>query len=464
LLSVLLAACLPAAAPAGEPAACWSFDHGLDGSAGATEIGPTAGSGTLAPGRTGAGAAPGEDGLTYRLPSTLAQRGALAFWYRAPPPEAKRNPDLAILRVGAATLTARSGRKRFYWDLPGESPQQSAENTRTVNYYFDGLHEWELIEVEWGRTAPVRKDGASVPANRVYVRGAQACVSARPDAPTAGPLQFTLLAGVFDDVRATADMTLTGMRYDGVILSEKFEAPALPGAWRAYRPGRQPVERVPGALGSAGALTRREPLPKDGAIYVSVPNVLFTDDTLVCALVRSTTEAQCVVSIATPQNHPARPVRLPANTWTSVRASLRTFLHPYQIDRNDTIVQVTFLNPSPKAAAFAIDNFAVIRGRNKSRPTAPEALKAETVDRGVRLVWKPARDKAGVAAYRVFKSNLPDCAPARRNEIATVTALTFLDTQIMMPGTWWYRVAARDLLDQIGPASAPASVAVQETR
>jgi hypothetical protein len=48
------------------------------------------------------------------------------------------------------------------------------------------------------------------------------------------------------------------------------------------------------------------------------------------------------------------------------------------------------------------------------------------------------------------------------NEIGTVTEMTFVDTQIMMSGTWWYKVAAEDYMGNLGPAAGPVSVLVEE--
>jgi hypothetical protein len=318
------------------------------------------------------------------------------------------------------------------------------------------------VEVEWGRTAAAKKDDPSKPADRIFVSGMQLCVSEKAALAPVEKRELQLLSGVFDEMRAWPGTDETGLRYTGVIYVEKFDAPTLPENWWAWRPEGQAKERTAGAMGSSGAITCKIPFPQVGNISGATPYILLTDDTYVCALLRADRDADWVVNLITPYNNWLPSVKLRKDRWTPVRALRGQYRYIQDLPLNATLVQACYVNPSNSTAKLSLDNFAVIRGKKDSRPTAPGDLKAEFGKEGVRLTWGPADDEAGVAGFRIFRSNMKEFPLGVGNEIGTVTEMTFVDTQIMMSGTWWYKVAAEDYMGNLGPAAGPVSVLVEE--
>ncbi|MFF8830061.1 glycosyl hydrolase family 18 protein [Streptomyces sp. NPDC015131] len=86
-------------------------------------------------------------------------------------------------------------------------------------------------------------------------------------------------------------------------------------------------------------------------------------------------------------------------------------------------------------------------------PTAPGKPAASGItDTSVKLTWTAATDDKGVKNYDVLRDGA---------KVATVTGLTYTDSQLTAGTDYSYSVQARDTADQTGPASG--SVAVRTT-
>ncbi len=89
-------------------------------------------------------------------------------------------------------------------------------------------------------------------------------------------------------------------------------------------------------------------------------------------------------------------------------------------------------------------------------PTAPEALNAIGGMGQVALSWSAATDNVGVTQYAVYRSTSAGFTPNVANRIAQPLGTSYTDIGLAA-GTYFYRVAARDAVGNIGPAAAEAS-------
>ncbi|MGI8686135.1 MAG: LamG-like jellyroll fold domain-containing protein, partial [Acidimicrobiales bacterium] len=89
-------------------------------------------------------------------------------------------------------------------------------------------------------------------------------------------------------------------------------------------------------------------------------------------------------------------------------------------------------------------------------PTAATGLTASIGSGSVGLTWTTATDNVGVAGYDVHRSTTPGFAPSAANRIAQPAGASYTDPGLA-PGTYFYRVVARDAAGNVSPPSKDAS-------
>ena len=88
-------------------------------------------------------------------------------------------------------------------------------------------------------------------------------------------------------------------------------------------------------------------------------------------------------------------------------------------------------------------------------PSAVSGLTATGGIGSISLVWSPASDDIGVAAYNVHRGTSASVTPTPANRVARVTATTTID--IVSAGTYYYVVTAEDAAGNVGTPSAVVS-------
>jgi hypothetical protein len=96
-------------------------------------------------------------------------------------------------------------------------------------------------------------------------------------------------------------------------------------------------------------------------------------------------------------------------------------------------------------------------------PSSPSGLAVSVSPGSVGLTWAPATDDRGVTGYEVHRSASQDFAVSSATQIGTASAASFTD-DAAAPGTWHYRVVARDAAGHRSTASSPASATVLDTQ
>ncbi|HEX8523847.1 MAG TPA: Ig-like domain-containing protein [Tepidisphaeraceae bacterium] len=88
-------------------------------------------------------------------------------------------------------------------------------------------------------------------------------------------------------------------------------------------------------------------------------------------------------------------------------------------------------------------------------PTAPKNLTASSGYAPINLAWTASTDNVAVSSYNVYRSNLAGFVPSDSTLIATVGTNAFSDSSVT-PGTWYYKVMARDAAGNLSAASNEA--------
>jgi len=110
-------------------------------------------------------------------------------------------------------------------------------------------------------------------------------------------------------------------------------------------------------------------------------------------------------------------------------------------------------NRTEGKGALELRDFTIYRGEDTNAPAAPEDLKADSGDEGVKLTWKPGADNVGIALYAISRSG-PD---GKFVKIGESHLPEYLDTP-PAAGRYSYRVLAVDFQDNVGAWSETASV------
>jgi hypothetical protein len=92
-------------------------------------------------------------------------------------------------------------------------------------------------------------------------------------------------------------------------------------------------------------------------------------------------------------------------------------------------------------------------------PSAPGTLTASGSIGSASLSWGAAVDDVGVTGYDVYRSTAPGFTPGQGNRIAQPAGTAYTDGG-PGPGTYYYRVAARDAAGNVGPPSNEAAATV----
>lgn len=103
--------------------------------------------------------------------------------------------------------------------------------------------------------------------------------------------------------------------------------------------------------------------------------------------------------------------------------------------------------------------FTPLGGPDTMPPSSPTALQASATGSSVSLGWTAATDDRGVARYDVHRSTAAGFAVSDATRVSETTAVTAQDGPLA-PGTYFYRVVARDAAGNAGAASGEVAVTI----
>ena len=95
-------------------------------------------------------------------------------------------------------------------------------------------------------------------------------------------------------------------------------------------------------------------------------------------------------------------------------------------------------------------------------PSVPTNLAAATGPGGVGLTWTASTDDVAVSGYVVYRGTTAGFEADAASQLAEIDGTAPSYTDLAAPGTWYYRVAARDAAGNLSAASAEASVTVTD--
>ena len=101
---------------------------------------------------------------------------------------------------------------------------------------------------------------------------------------------------------------------------------------------------------------------------------------------------------------------------------------------------------------------AVVTGDTQA-PSAPGGLVATAGSAQAALTWTGSTDNVAVTRYDVYRSTTSGFTPGLANRIAQPTVTNYIDAGLI-PGTYYYRVAAEDAAGNISAASNETSATV----
>jgi fibronectin type 3 domain-containing protein len=102
---------------------------------------------------------------------------------------------------------------------------------------------------------------------------------------------------------------------------------------------------------------------------------------------------------------------------------------------------------------------ATIAPPDGEAPTAPGTPSATVSGADIALSWTAASDNAGVTGYSVHRGSSESFTADASNRIAQVDGTAHTDVGVA-PGTYYYKVVARDAAGNVGAASGPASATI----
>ena len=107
------------------------------------------------------------------------------------------------------------------------------------------------------------------------------------------------------------------------------------------------------------------------------------------------------------------------------------------------------------------DQLSLILSDTKA-PTAPSGVTALPGATDVSVSWAASTDNVGVVQYDVHRSSSAVFTPSGANLVASVPGTSHLDTP-PSPGTWYYRVVAKDAAGNASVASPAESATLSDT-
>ncbi|WP_432457784.1 LamG-like jellyroll fold domain-containing protein [Cellulomonas iranensis] len=131
---------------------------------------------------------------------------------------------------------------------------------------------------------------------------------------------------------------------------------------------------------------------------------------------------------------------------------------PYLVGSVDEVA----VYPAVLTAAQVAQHHALGTGTpppDLTAPSTPGDLAATAGESDAALTWSAATDDVGVVAYEVHRSSDPAFTPSAETHLADVATPGYADAALA-PGTYTYRVLARDAAGNVGAASAPVTVTV----
>lgn len=109
-------------------------------------------------------------------------------------------------------------------------------------------------------------------------------------------------------------------------------------------------------------------------------------------------------------------------------------------------------NAGPASAEAAV----TVTAPDTTAPSRPGTPAVTVQGTSAQLSWAPSTDDVAVASYDVYRGSSAGFTPDAGSRIAAVTGASHADGPLA-PGTYWYRVAARDAAGNAGAPSDAAS-------
>ncbi|MFU8946725.1 DNRLRE domain-containing protein [Mycetocola zhadangensis] len=107
-------------------------------------------------------------------------------------------------------------------------------------------------------------------------------------------------------------------------------------------------------------------------------------------------------------------------------------------------------------------NFTDNAPSDSTAPSAPAGLATSVNGSTVALTWQPSTDNVGVTGYTVHRSDVSGFTPSSATAVGTASATSYNDTN-RPPGSWHYRVTARDAVGNVSAPSSPATAVINST-
>ncbi|MBN1808805.1 MAG: hypothetical protein JW909_07020 [Planctomycetes bacterium] len=115
-----------------------------------------------------------------------------------------------------------------------------------------------------------------------------------------------------------------------------------------------------------------------------------------------------------------------------------------------------------KEASVSIDNFVLYAGTDETPPAAVADLASTAEEGRVRLRWSRPDDDLFAVKYDIYRAASQDVALAKDNLVAATNRLEFADDSIVSPGTYYYRVVARDFAGNASQASNTVKIVLDD--
>ncbi len=125
------------------------------------------------------------------------------------------------------------------------------------------------------------------------------------------------------------------------------------------------------------------------------------------------------------------------------------------------IDEVHVYNRTLSLAQVNADMSRPITNPDTTPPSAPTGLTGTGTLTSAQLNWTAATDNVGVVRYDVYRGTTAGFTPSTGNRVGQPTGTSFTDT--VAAGSYFYKVAAEDLIGNIGPVSNEVSVSVGDS-
>jgi hypothetical protein len=123
------------------------------------------------------------------------------------------------------------------------------------------------------------------------------------------------------------------------------------------------------------------------------------------------------------------------------------------------VYRVVAFDAAGNAGPASDEVTVIVTAPDTTAPSAPGTPAVAVTGGSAQVSWPASSDDVGVAGYDLHRGTTAGFAADAASRIAAVTATTYTDPGLA-PGTYWYRVVARDAAGNASAASAAASATV----